>query len=400
MVVASRIRDDVDEILPGVIADRRHLHENPELGFQEFKTAEFVRQRLESLGVEDIRTGIAQTGVTGLIRGTKPGPGKVVLLRADIDALPLTEENDVEYRSQTDGVMHACGHDGHTAMLLGVARLLMERRDQFSGAVKLLFQPSEEANEGGAKPMIEAGVLEDPHVDAVFGQHVASDKPTGTVWVKGGPLQAAADSFTIRVQGKGGHGATPDTAVDPIVAGMRIVDALQTIVSRNIDPMEQVVVSVCTFHSGTADNIIPDTAQFGGTVRTFTPENRDLAEHRMKEIATNIAQAMGATAEVEYRRGYPPTVNDPEMAELVRRAAVTAIGEDRVHEATPIMPAEDFSYFLNERPGTYFMTGCRNEEKGFVWPHHHPKFDLDEESFQYGVAVLVQTALDFLNGEG
>lgn len=395
----NKLTADIDEIMPGMVADRRWLHENPELGFEEHKTSEFVRQRLESLGVEDIRTGIAETGVTGLIHGTAGGPERVVLLRADMDALPLTEENDVNYRSQTDGVMHACGHDAHTSMLLGVARLLMDRRDQFSGTVKLLFQPSEEANEGGARPMIEAGVLEDPHVDAVFGQHMASDKPTGTVWVKGGPLQAAADSFMIRVQGKGGHGAQPNTAVDPIVVGMRIVDALQTIVSRNVDPMEQVVVSVCTFHSGTAGNIIPDTAEFGGTVRTFTPENRDLAEQRMHEIATNIAEAMGASVEIEYRRGYPPTVNDPAMAEIVRNAAVKAIGEDHVREATPIMPAEDFSYFLIERPGTYFMTGCRNEERGITWPHHHPKFDVDEESFQYGVAVMVQTVLDYLNGE-
>ncbi|HWV24782.1 MAG TPA: amidohydrolase, partial [Thermomicrobiales bacterium] len=197
--------------------------------------------------------------------------------------------------------------------------------------------------------------------------------------------------------GVGGHGATPQMSVDPIVVGMRIVDALQTIVSRNIDPMEQAVVSVCTFHAGTAGNIIPDTAEMSGTVRTFTPENRDLAEQRMKEIATNVASAMGASAVVDYQRGYPPTVNDPEMADLVWNAAVKAIGQERVHEAYPIMPAEDFSYFLIERPGTYFMTGSGNEERGIVWPHHHPKFDLDEESFQYGVAVMVQTALDYLN---
>jgi amidohydrolase len=397
MAATRTITADIDEIMPGIIADRRWLHENPELGFQEHKTAEFVRQRLESLGVEDIRTGIAVTGVTGLIRGTRAGAGRTVLLRADMDALPLTEENDVDYRSQTDGVMHACGHDAHTAMLLGVARLLMDRRDQFSGNVKLLFQPSEEANAGGAAPMIEAGVLENPHVDAVFGQHMASDKPSGTVWITGGPLQASADSFLIRIQGKGGHGANPHTAVDPVMIGMQIGGALQTIVSRSTDPMASVVVSVCTFHAGTASNIIPDTAELGGTVRTFTPEDRDMAQERLIAIAEGIANSLGARADVEYTRGYPPTVNDPEMAELVRNAAVTVFGEERVHKAMPIMPAEDFSYFLLERPGTYFMTGCGNAEKGMDWPHHHPKFDVDEESFQYGVATLVQTTLDYLN---
>jgi amidohydrolase len=395
----SPMLQEIDEIMPGMIADRRWLHEHPELGFNEHKTSEFVRQRLESLGVEDIRSGIAKTGVTGLIRGTKAGAGRTVLLRADMDALPIDEENDVEYKSQTEGVMHACGHDGHTAMLLGVARLLMERRDQFSGNVKVLFQPSEEANAGGAKPMIEAGVLEDPHVDAVFGQHVLSHMPVGTIWVTGGPVQASADSFKIRIQGKGGHGAMPHDAVDPILIAMQIGTALQSIVSRNVDPMEAVVVSVCNIHSGTADNIIPDTAELGGTVRTFTPEDRDLAEQRMKEIAEGIAASMGGKAEVTYTRGYPPTVNDEAMAELVRNAAITAVGEENVHLMKPMMPAEDFSYFLEERPGTYFMTGCGNAEKGITWPHHHPKFDLDEEAFPFGVATMVQTVLDYLNQE-
>jgi amidohydrolase len=395
-MATNTLTHDIDEILPGIIADRRWLHENPELGFQETRTAEFIRQRLESLGVEDIRTGIAKTGITALVRGTAKGPGRCVLLRADIDALPIEEENDVDYRSQNDGVMHACGHDAHTAMLLGVVRLLMERRDQFSGTVKVLFQPSEEANGGGAKVMIDQGVLEDPHVDAVFGQHLLADRPTGQVWVTGGPVQASADSFTIRIQGKGGHGAMPETTVDPIAIGMEIGTALQSIVSRNVNPMSSVVVSVCTFHAGTASNIIPDRAELSGTVRTFTPENRDLAQERLTAIAEGIASAHRAVATVEYTRGYPPTVNDDRMADLVRQAAVTAIGEERVMQMRPIMPAEDFSYFLNERPGTYFMTGCGNEEKGITWPHHHPKFDIDEEALQYGIAVMLQTALDYL----
>jgi amidohydrolase len=397
MVDTTSIRPDVDEILPGLIADRRWLHENPELGFQEFKTAEFVRQRLESLGVEDIQTGIAVTGVTGVIRGTADGPGRNVLLRADMDALPMQEENDVEYKSQVEGVMHSCGHDAHTAILLGTARLLMERRDQFSGAVKVLFQPSEEQGTGGAKPMIEAGVLNDPPIDAVFGLHMASGNPTGEIRVGTGPIMAAADSYQIHIQGKGGHAARPQLAIDPVLIGMYIGVALQTIVSRNADPMDSLVISNCMFHAGDAGNIIPDTAQMEGTVRTFTPEMRDLAEERIKEIATGIAASMGGVATVTYRRGYPATVNDAEMADLVREAAAEVMGEENVKDRPPAMGAEDFSYFLLERPGCFFNVGCRNEERGIVWGHHHPKFDVDEESLGYGVATMVNTVLKYLN---
>lgn len=388
---------DVDEIVPGVIADRRHIHENPELGFEETETAAFVAQRLEALGAEDIRTGIAKTGITALVRGTKPGPEKVVLLRADMDALPIDQESDKDYISKNPGVMHACGHDAHTAMLMGAARILVERRDQFSGAVKLLFQPSEEANAGGAKPMIEAGVLEDPHVDACFGQHLMSPIPTGIMAVTGGPVQASADEFTITVQGKGGHGAMPHETVDPIMVSTDIISGLRSIVARNVDPLDAVVVSVCNFHSGKAYNVIPDTAKFGGTVRTLSNENRDLAERRIREIAEGVAAAQGATVTIEYKRGYPPTVNDEAMAELARNSIKKVVGEENVISMRPIMPAEDMSYFLEERPGAYFMTGCRNEEKGIVWPHHHPKFDLDEDALGIGVASLVQVAIDFLN---
>lgn len=390
---------DVDEIVPGVIADRRHIHENPELGFEETETAAFVKERLESLGVEDIRTGIAKTGVTALVKGTKPGPDKVVMLRADMDALPINQESDKEYISKNPGVMHACGHDAHTAMLMGAARILMERRDQFSGTVKLLFQPSEEANGGGAKPMIEAGILEDPHVDAVFGQHLMSSIPTGRVGTRGGPVQASADEFIVKVQGKGGHGAMPHEAVDPIMVATDIISGLRSIVARNVDPLEPLVVSVCAIHSGKAYNVIPDVAEFGGTVRTFSDENRDLAGARIREVAEGVASAQGATVQVNYERGYPPTVNDEEMAELAVKSLTKVVGEEGMIEMKPIMPAEDMSYFLEERPGAYFMTGCRNEEKGIVWPHHHPKFDIDEDALGIGVAGLVQVAMDYLNAE-
>lgn len=396
-MLATSIANEIDEILPGVVADRRYLHENPELGFEEKVTSAFVIDRLKALGVDDIRSELAVTGVTALVHGTKDGDGKVVLLRADMDALPIVEENAVDYVSKNKGVMHACGHDAHTAMLLGVARVLMSNRDKFSGTVKLLFQPSEEQGTGGALPMIEQGVLEDPHVDAVFGQHVSSGDPTGEIHVAPGPNGAAADSFKIRIHGKGGHGASPHQTVDPIIIATNIISALQTIVARGVDPMEQTVVSVCNIHSGFADNVIPDTCELGGTVRTFDPDLRDFAQERLTTIATSVAKSFGGEAEVDYSRGYPATINDAAMAELVREAAVEAVGEDMVKEGEPGMGAEDFSYFLNERPGAFWNVGTRNEEKGIVWPHHHPRFDVDEDGMAHGIKTMVNVALKYLN---
>jgi amidohydrolase len=400
MVVATNFRNDVDEILPGVVADRRHLHENPELGFQEHKTAAFVTERLQSLGVEDIRTGINSTGVTGLIRGIGDGPGKdkVVLVRADMDALPILEENQVDYRSTNDGVMHACGHDAHTAMLLGLARVLTDNTGAFAGTVKLLFQPAEELPPGGAKGMIGQGVLEDPHVDAVLGLHVSSDKPTGQIIVGSGPIMAAADGYRMTVQGKGGHGASPHRSVDPIAVGAYIVTALQTLVSREVDPIDNAVVSNCVFHAGEAFNVIPDTAKLAGTVRTFQPETRDLLEKRIGEVARGVGEAMNATVDVEYIRGYPATANDPAMAELVLEAARGVVGEENVEIATPKMGAEDFSYFLIERPGCFFFVGTGNPGKDSEWAHHHPRFDIDEDGMAQGMAVMAASVVSYLNG--
>jgi amidohydrolase len=396
-VKETGLRKDIDEIMPGVIADRRDFHEHPELAFQEVRTAGIVADRLRALGVEDVRTGIAGTGVTGLIHGTKEGPGRTVLLRADMDALPILEENEVEYVSQNPGVMHACGHDAHTAMLLGSARLLSERRDQFPGTVKLLFQPAEELPPGGAKPMIDAGVLEDPKVDAAFGLHIDQDNPVGMVGMRPGPAMAAADRFTMVIHGKGGHGAKPNDTIDPIVIGAQIISALQTLVSRTIDPAEEAVVTVGYFTAGKAFNVIPDTAELGGTVRTFTPANRDLLERRIGEIASGIAQALGATVDYTYTRGYPATVNHPEMAELVRQEAAKVVGEEGVHNPPLMMGAEDFSYFLEEVPGAYWFVGSQNPERGLIWGHHHPRFDLDEAAMAIGMESMVNVALRYLN---
>jgi amidohydrolase len=396
VVQATELRDEIDEIMPGVVADRRDFHEHPELAFQEVRTASIVADRLRALGVEDVRTGIAQTGVTGLIHGRGPGKGKTVLLRADMDALPILEENDVEYRSQTPGVMHACGHDAHTAMLLSVSRLLMDRRDQFAGTVKVLFQPAEESPPGGAKPMIDAGVLEDPKVDAAFGLHIDQDNPVGVIELRSGPAMAAADRFHMVIRGKGGHGAKPQDSVDPIVIGAQIVTALQTLVARVVDPTEEAVVTVGTFQAGLAFNVIPDTAELGGTVRTFNAKNRDLLEERIGTLARGIAVAMGGDIDFTYTRGYPATVNHPEMTDLVREEAARVVGEEGVRQAPLMMGAEDFSYFLEAVPGAFWFVGSQNPERGLVWGHHHPRFDLDEAALAIGMESMANVALRYL----
>lgn len=401
MALAATLKADIDEILPGVVADRRHLHEHHELGLQEYETAKFVTERLQSLGVEDIRTGISETGVTGLIRGTGTGPGadRVVLVRADMDALPIHEENDVEYKSQHEGVMHACGHDAHTSILLGVARVLMDQRDSFAGTVKVLFQPSEETGPGGAKWMIDQEVLEDPRVDACFGLHVWQNEPVGTVLVGDGPVMAASDRFTVTIQGKGGHGAMPNGCVDPIIVGMEIVNALQTIVARNVDPTESAVVTIGSFHSGHAPNVIPDTAEITGTVRSFKPEVQDLLERRIVELAEGVGKAMRADVTASYRRGVPATINDPEMASIARQAAIAVVGEDNVRAQIPTMGGEDFSFFGQDKPACYFFVGTNNEERGLVWGHHHPRFDIDEEALGIGIETMVRTLTGYLAQE-
>ena len=387
-----------DELLPGLVADRRHLHEHPELGMHEHETARFVADRLRQLGCEDIRTGIANTGVTALIRGTNPdgpGVGKVALLRADMDALPIEEENDVEYRSQNPGVMHACGHDAHTTIQLGVARMLMERRDQFAGTVKVLFQPAEEVPPGGARFMIEQGVLQNPDVTAAFAIHMANGRPVGTVATRPGAMQAAADLITITIQGKGGHGARPNRSVDPIVVGSAVVMALQTLVSRETDPLAAAVVTIGQFTAGSAPNVIPDTATMRGTVRTLDPDVRDHLARRIEELVTGVAAAMGASATVDYQYGYPPLINDAAMAELVLDVAREVVGPDNTEINSPSMPGEDMSYFLQQVPGCMFTVGSKNEARGLVWGHHHPRFDIDEASLAIGVEMMTSVVMRY-----
>jgi amidohydrolase len=393
-------KDQVEEILPGVIADRRHLHQHPELGFQEHKTAAFITERLTSLGVEDIRTGIAKTGVTGLIRGTGngPGAGKVVMLRADMDALPIHEDNDVEYRSQNDGVMHACGHDSHVSMLLGTTRMLVDNRDRFAGTVKVLFQPAEEGG-GGARMMVAEGALQDPEVHATFGIHIWQGIDLGVVTAREGVSMVGADGFQIHINGRGGHGAAPNRCVDPIVVGSAIVNALQTVISREKDPTVPGVVTIGSFRSGEAFNVIPDTADLTGTIRTVSAEQGDAVKARLEALVTGVASAMGATAEVSFSFGAPAVINDPEMTKIVRQAAAEVVGPENSIEGALMPVSEDYSLFLNEVPGCFFFVGSRNEARGLTWGHHHQKFDIDEAAMAIGIETMTRTVFGYFDAQ-
>ena len=395
MVTVAELRESAEEIAPGVVADRRYLHQHPELGFQEENTARLVTERLRALHLDDVQTGIAKTGVVGVLHGGK-GPGKCVLLRADMDALPIEEESDVPYRSETPGVMHACGHDAHTAMLLGAARLLAERRDEFAGTIKFLFQPSEEANGGGAKPMIAAGVMEQPHVDAAFGIHVGSTIPSGVVTVCPGPVHAAADTVRVKIRGLGGHAARPQMAIDPIVIGAHCIIALQSLVSREVNPLSPAVITVGTLHAGTVSNVIPEDASFVGTIRTFDEQTRNLLAERIPQVVRGICATFRATAEIEYQLGYPPTVNDAAMAALVAEVAREVVGPERAQQGEPGMAGEDMSYFINASTGAYYRLGIRNEAAGKTANHHHPRFDVDDDALATGVAMHAAVALRYL----
>ncbi len=392
MLASSTIHDAAVALTEQLVADRRHFHRNPELGLKEHDTAAYVAERLRKLGVE-VQTGIAVTGVVGLIHGTKPG--RVVMLRADMDGLPITEETGAEYASQRPGVMHACGHDGHTAILLAVAEVLMQRREQINGTVKLVFQPAEEGP-GGAKPMIEAGVMESPHVDACFGLHLSNNHAVGTMVVQGGPVQASSDEFELIVDGVGGHGAAPHQTVDPIVVGAAIVSELQRIVSREVDPLDAAVITVGSFHAGTKHNIITRRAEMQGTIRTLNDATQDFLHQRLREVATKVAEAARATCEVRIHKLYPVTVNDEAMAEFARSIARTIVPPEQVIHSRPIMGAEDMSFFLQEAPGCFVFLGSANAERNLHHPHHSSLFDFDEACLPTGVELLATLALSYL----
>jgi amidohydrolase len=392
----SRVRLDIRSLQPQLVEWRRRLHQQPELGFQEKLTAEFVSQKLQEWGIEH-QTGIAQTGIVAIIKGGKIESGKVLAIRADMDALPIQELNEVPYKSQHDGVMHACGHDGHTAIALGTAYYLQQHRENFAGTVKIIFQPAEEGP-GGAKPMIEAGVLKNPDVDAIIGLHLWNNLPLGTVGVRAGALMAAVECFKCTILGKGGHGAMPHQTIDSIVVAAQIVNALQTIVSRNVDPINSAVVTVGELHAGTKLNIIPDTARMSGTIRYFNPALKGFFEERIEQIIAGVCQSHGASYDLEYWGLYPPTINNADMAELVRSQAEQVIETPMgVVPECQTMGGEDMSYFLQAVPGCYFFLGSANPAKDLAYPHHHPRFDFDETALPMGVEIFVRCVEKFFS---
>ena len=397
MPLPNELREAANEIGPGVVADRRDIHQHPELAYEEKRTSALVEARLRELGLE-VRTGVGGTGVVGLLRGRSAG--KTVLLRADMDALPIREENQAPYASRHPGVMHACGHDAHTAILLGVARVLVDRRAEIPGTVKFMFQPAEEGG-AGALRMIEDGVLEDPSVDAAFGLHVDTERYVGQVALRPGPAMASSDRFTITVRGKGGHAASPQRTVDPIVIGAHIVTALQTIVSREVSPSQPAVVTVASMVAGTTYNVIPDTATIQGTVRAYRDKVRQHVEDRLGEVARGVAAAMRATAEVDYRSGCPALENDAEKVELVRAALGELLGPAAVLVREPVMGAEDFAFILQRVPGAFMHLGVRDPGWESPRPVHTATFDLNEDALPVGVAALAATALKYLaSGQG
>lgn len=388
----SQIRPDIQALQPQLVEWRRHLHQRPELGFQEQLTSELIAGKLQEWGI-DHKTGIAKTGIVATISSNRPGP--VLAIRADMDALPIQEENNVPYRSQHDGIMHACGHDGHTAIALGTAYYLANHRDDFTGTVKIIFQPAEEGP-GGAKPMIEEGVLKNPDVEAIIGLHLWNNLPLGTVGVRSGALMAAVECFRCTIFGKGGHGAMPHQTVDSIVLSAQIVNALQTIVARNVNPIDSAVVTVGELHAGTALNVIADTARMSGTVRYFDPKLDGYFGKRIEQIIAGICQSQGANYELDYWQLYPPVINDARIAELVRSVALdvveTPVG---VVPKCQTMGGEDMAFFLQEVPGCYFFVGSANPSKNLAYPHHHPRFDFDETALLMGAELFVRCVEKF-----
>jgi amidohydrolase len=375
-----------------LIAWRRDFHMHPELGFQERRSAGIIANKLRELGYQ-VQTGVAHTGVVGLLEGKQAGP--VVMARFDMDALPISEENETDYVSQNPGVMHACGHDAHMAMGLGIATLMAQRRDEMTGTLKLVFQPAEEGD-NGAEVMVKEGVLENPRPDVILVTHVWNDLPVGTIDVTPGAVMAAGEKWACTVRGKGGHGAMPHQTVDPVIATAQIVTALQTVVSRNVSPLETAAVTVSTVHGGDAFNTIPAQVEMTGTIRTYDPAIREMVLRRVREVIEGVAAACGAEAELEIIPLTPALVNDAGIVEVVRAAAETVVEPENVTSGERTMGSEDAAFFLREVPGCYFFTGSANAERGLDAPHHNPRFDFDEDALPLGVAVLMHALAHYL----
>ena len=381
MPVINRVAD----LQPDIMAWRRHLHANPELMYDVHDTAAFVAERLREFGCDEVVTGLGRTGVVGVIKGGRPAFGevKVIGLRADMDALPIAEETNLPYASKTPGKMHACGHDGHTAMLLGAARYLAETRN-FAGDAVMIFQPAEEGG-AGADAMIRDGLMDRFGIDQVYGMHNGPGLPVGAFALRTGPIMAATDSIDIRIEGIGGHAARPHKCIDSVLVGAQLVAALQSIVSRSVDPLEAAVVSVCEFHAGNARNVIPQVADLKGTVRTLTPEVRDLVENRIRDVIAGVAQQTGARIDLVYERGYPVVVNHPAETEVATRIAGEVAGAANVHNVPPMMGAEDFAYMLEARPGAFIFVG-NGDSAGL----HHPAYNFNDDAIVFGTSYWVK----------
>ncbi|GGA33660.1 M20 metallopeptidase family protein [Psychrobacillus lasiicapitis] len=386
---ANAVLQQIEDVYQEVIGWRRHLHQHPELSFQEHTTSQYVYDVLESFGGFELSRP-TKTSVVARLKGSNPG--KVIALRADMDALPIKEETDLPFASTNDGVMHACGHDGHTAMLLGAAKVLKDNQEDLSGEVVFIFQHAEELPPGGAQEMVAAGVLDG--VDQVVGVHLFSTVPTGTINIRYGAVTAASDVFEMTVQGKGGHASTPELTVDPLATGAQIVTGLNHIISRSVAPLESGVVSVTKFKAGgEALNVIPDTVEIGGSVRTLSAEVRQLIKNRIIEVAKGIAKANGADVEVSYTYGYGSVMNDKEVTDRVVGVLEEHFPENKLEWVDPILGGEDFSAFSDEKPACFVFIGAGNVEKGITHPHHHPKFDIDESALKDGLKFHVYTAL-------
>lgn len=372
---------------------RRDFHRHPELGFQEVRTAGIVARELTDLGLE-VSTGVGKTGIVATLEGGSLEP--VVLVRFDMDALPIQEETGAEYASQTPGIMHACGHDGHTAVGLAVARMLDARKGELVGTVKFVFQPAEEGL-GGAEAMIADGVLENPRPDLCLSLHMWNKKPVGWIGVTPGPTMSASDKFTVKIFGRGGHSAAPDLAIDPIVAAAQVISALQNIVARNVNPLESAVVTVTSIIGGKAFNVIPETVELKGTIRTYNPEIRKLVLERFETIITGVAEALSCRAEVDLRRVTPAVVNDPAMARRVQEVAARVFPDATIDNQERTMGSEDMAYMMEDIPGCYFFVGSANHESGLDAAHHHPKFDFDENALPRAAALMASAVVEFLN---
>ena len=384
---AQSLRDEL-------IARRRDFHRHPELAFKETRTAGIVAEELNALGLE-VQTGVGKTGVIGILEGADEGP--TVLYRADMDALPVREQNDAEYVSQTDGVMHACGHDGHTAIALGIAKLLSGHRERLGGRVKFVFQPAEEVG-GGAAAMIKDGALESPAPDISLGIHLWNDLEVGQVSAVPGPTMSGAGVFEITVAGKGGHGAMPHQTADPVVAAAQVIVALQSLVSRNVDPLDMVVLTIGTIQGGSARNIIPTSVTFNGSYRLFREETRDLIKTRMREIAEGVAQGMGCRADVNFGLGIGPVINDAEVT--ARASQVLARYPDDVTVVRkPWMASEDVGLLMARNPGAYLLVGSANRARSLDYPHHHPRFDFDEAVLPLSVGLMSAAIADYLGAD-